>query len=283
MMPRSGTNWVYDILKTSEFTCDIGPVWEDNILNHTAGVKKLAKSIAGSWDPKWETRQIKLDVNMTQLQLEERIEKGIEAFIFDSIRKESVQKTPAWVLLKSPNAWETIPPRYLLSHNKCIILVRHPIALIQSGMKSFGWNLFGACFRYNAAAKSILQLRNSSQTIHYVKFEELGEDLNTLQHNLFQYLKIPIPEIDLNSLPVRGQSSTGSVSWESSDLKTVDKVHADQQQTPNLGLRGKIILCLCQNAAIELGYKPMAAPSRALQVAAKTLFSVFIILRKLKK
>ena len=82
MMPRTGTNWVHDLLKTSEFTCDVGPIWEDNILNQTAGIKQLAKSIVGSWNPKWKAGSIKLDVSKAQLKLEERIEQAIEAFIF---------------------------------------------------------------------------------------------------------------------------------------------------------------------------------------------------------
>lgn len=283
MMPRTGTNWVHDLLKTSEFTCDIGPIWEDNILNQTAGIKQLAKTIVTSWNPKWKAGSIKLDVSKAQLKLEERIEQAIEAFIIDSIRQESVQKTPAWVLLKAPNAWEAIPPSYLLRQNKCITLVRHPVALIQSGIKSFGWNLFGACLRYNTAASAVLQLRASSNNIHFVKFEELGEDLNKQVKRLFDFLDMPVPEVDYMSLGVRGKSTKSSISWGRSSMTTADKLDADQKASTHLSLRDKFIICVCQDSAIQLGYQPMQEmPSRIFQTIAKTLFQVFILLRKLK-
>lgn len=283
MMPRTGTNWVHDLLKTSEFTCDVGPIWEDNILNQTAGIKQLAKTIVSSWNSKWKAGSIKLDVAKAQRKIEERIEQAIEAFIIDSIRQESVQKTPAWVLLKAPNAWEAIPPSYLLRQNKCITLVRHPVALIQSGMKSFGWSLFGACLRFNTAADAVLQLRASSNNIHFVKFEELGEDLNKQVERLFDFLDMPVPEVDHMSLGVRGKSAKGSISWGRSSLTTADKLDADQKTSTRLSLHDKFILCVCQDSAIQLGYPPMQeAPSRIFQTAARTLFRVFILLRKLK-
>lgn len=92
MMPRTGTNWVYDILLQSDSIGDIGPIWEDNLLNQIEALERAAKMISGTWNPKWRAADEELSVQQLTDHLQKNLESGLEKFIVQQFRPGSCTK-----------------------------------------------------------------------------------------------------------------------------------------------------------------------------------------------
>jgi len=287
MMPRTGTNWVHNILQQSDSIGDIGPIWEDNLLNQIEVLERAAKMIAGTWNPKWRAADEELRVQQLTDHLQKNLESGLEKFIVQQFRPDSCTNKPDWLVLKSPNAFNVIPPLRLLHRNKCIILIRNPHDLISSGMSSFGWSLLGSCNRYIKASKSIIKLNNSFPQCTVISFEDLNEHFQESVQHLFTELDLPVPSIQFLNLAVRGQSSqkaSESISWTSNDLTTEEKIQNHLSRSNRLSyLQNAVISELCAPAGEALGYSfsTQKTPS-VVRWSIRVAFRSFCFVRKLK-
>lgn len=259
MMPRSGTNWLHDIILQSEHVGDIGPIWEDNILTQLGGVHSAADKLIQTWNQKWKAGDARLDSVELSRQLKYELEAGIERFLQHRIRRQSCKTgNPKWLVLKSPNSWQASEPIYLLEKNVCIIITRNPFDLIASGIRSFGWNLFGACIRYNAATKAICELKETPSNVLRISYEQLVQDLDGCIELIYSKLELTIPrEFDFSALRVRGQSKSNTghkVTWSKSELTTADKSKLPSSSIQLSSFQRAVIHTLCSDAATQLGY-----------------------------
>jgi len=288
MMPRTGTNWVYDILLQSDSIGDIGPIWEDNLLNQIEALERAAKMISGTWNPKWRAADEELSVQQLTDHLQKNLESGLEKFIVQQFRPGScTKKKPDWLVLKSPNAFKIVPPLQLLHRNKCIILIRNPHDLISSGMSSFGWSLLGSCNRYIKASKSIIKLNDTCPQCTVISFEGLNEQFQESVQLLYAELDLPVPSIQFLNLAVRGQSSkkaSESISWTSKDMTSEEKIQKHLSRGNRLSyLQNAVISELCAPAGEALGYSfsTQKTPS-VVRWGIRVAFRSFCFVRKLK-
>ena len=119
-------------------------------------------------------------------------------------------------------------PSQLLETSEWIVVVRNPVALIQSGMTAFGWSRLGAIENYRNATQDLSQLSESQFTL-VVRFEDLQSDWEKVAARIFDHLSIPNALRDTSRLPVRGQTlgkgQTSSWSSQTQDgLKAAKKV-----------------------------------------------------------
>lgn len=259
MMPRSGTNWLHDIILQSEHVGDIGPIWEDNVLTQLDGVHSAADQLVHTWNEKWKAGEARLDSVELSRQLKYELEGGVERFLQHQFRWKSCKTgNPKWLLLKSPNSWQASEPIYLLEKNVCIIITRNPFDLIASGIRSFGWNVFGACIRYNAATKAICGLMEIPSNVLRISYEQLLQDLDGCIELVYSKLGLAVPtQIDFSALHLRGQSKSNTgqkVTWSKSELTTADKSKLPSSSAELSSFQRAVIHTLCSDSATQLGY-----------------------------
>ena len=288
MMPRTGTNWAYDILMQSNHTGNIGPIWEDNLLNHVETLESAAKKIASSWDSKWKADHQKIEVLRLTESLQKNFELGLEKFIHQQFLTSSCEAdNPTYLILKSPNAWHIKPPKTLLQRNKCIILTRNPHDLIASGMASFGWRLFGACNRYIESTKAIVQLNDSCNQCLTISFEDLKENLCESAQQLYNYLDISLPSFDFSSLAVRGKSPTKKnekMTWTAQGITSKEQIQKDKTSKIFMSkIQHMVVSELCITAGKSLGYSFGAQKTpNVVRWGIRAAFRLFCFVRKLK-
>ena len=288
MMPRTGTNWVYNLLMQSDHVGDIGPIWEDNLLNHIAILEGAAQKIVSSWNPDWKAHHQKLEVKQLTESLQINLEFGIEKFILQQFRESSCKKDdPAYLVLKSPNAWQVIPPKMLLKRNKCIILIRNPHDLIASGISSFGWRLFGACNRYIQAAETIIHLNSESTQCLIISFEDLRDNLDQSVQRLYDQLELPVPSVDFLSLKVSGKSperKNEKVSWSAKSITSKEQIQKQTSKGMRLSkLQHTVVSEICGPAGNSLGYTSDADKTpNVVRWSIRFAFHSFCFLKKLK-
>jgi Sulfotransferase family len=192
--PRSGTNFLWDLLRVHpDLSAPRAPVNEDFLVKHSDHLARYAADVRRHWK-KWDRSE---DIPNEILA---SLGRGLLEFMQEDPNERLITKTPTVVNLKHFHA--------LFPQAQLILLVRDGRAVVDSGMRSFGWDLDTAAHRWKVAADEIKRFEKSNvRPYHLVRYEELLHDLEGTIKQILEFLDLDITAYDFEgatSLPVRG-------------------------------------------------------------------------------
>lgn len=222
VMPRSGTNFLKDLV---ELHPDCGfagpPLVEDYLVPSTNWLVKYVKSVAKDWNDLGRG----VDYSSLEEELGHFLGNGLVSFLQSKIaEKRMLTKTPSVCNIK--NFFKLFPKARLL------ILVRDGRAVVESGVKSFGWQYEDAFHEWAEAASSIIEFDRVHKASNYqyliVRYEEVWNNLEEAVTRILNFLDLDREKYDLEkalNLPVRGSSTvrsdSGKMLW-----KAVEKTQS---------------------------------------------------------
>jgi protein-tyrosine sulfotransferase len=204
ILPRCGTNYLSDLLCVHPDCAPPAPIWEDFLICHSDLLDDYVDTVADRWSPRWSVDEA------TRRDLAAKIGGGLLSFLSERTGgKRLVAKTPRVDNLDRffrymPNA-------------KLLILVRDGRSVLESGIKSFGWNRDAATHWLAEAARAILELQAAASgatwgdRVHLVRYESLWTSTNETVGEILRFLDLDASRYDFggaDSLPIRGSSAT---------------------------------------------------------------------------
>jgi len=220
IMPRCGTNFLSNLLLLHPDCVPRDTVWEDFTIAHADLLKRYSNRVVQNWDPVWGVSE------QTRDEFNHSLGSGIASFLtLHSRGHRVVSKTPRVDNLEL--FFHFFPTAPLL------ILVRDGRAILESGIRSFGWNREANLHRLASAANSIIDFRRDhdgkSHRYRIVKYEDLWQKPAQEMRAILDFLDLPTADYDFEKaaqLPIRGSSDLmhqddKSVHWDPVD-KTPD-------------------------------------------------------------
>ena len=199
--PRSGTNFLSDLLCLHPDCAAPAPIFEDHLTYHADLLIQYAKNVSQSWRPSWN---ISKDL---QASLSSSLGNGLIEFL--SLRvgdNRLVTKTPSVRNLQ--HFFTAFPGAHLL------VLVRDGRDVVESMVRGFAVNPEWAMRRWAEAARTILHFQESNPNTDskylIVRYEDLVESLQTELRKILVFLGLNVETYDFESathLPVRGSST----------------------------------------------------------------------------
>lgn len=214
IMQRSGTNFIKDVVQLHP---DCGfpghPLVEDFLAQNTEWLVRYTRSVAQDWNSLGRINKedgSPVDFMPLEEELSVCLGNGIISFLQSRIGdKRLLTKTPSVRDLK--HFFKFFPKARL------IIVVRDGRAVVESGVKSFGWQYEKGFQEWADAARSILEFDKIYQYSDYkyliVRYEDVWNNLEIEVKKILRFLELDIETYDLKTalnLPVRGSSTVRS-------------------------------------------------------------------------
>jgi len=214
ILPRCGTNFLSELLCLHPDCAPSAPVPEDFLVAHTDLLDRYIDKVHKRWNPSWDTE------GTVRGLLAASLGSGLTSFLADQAEaKRVVAKTPRVENLG--RFFRFFPDARLL------ILVRDGRAVLESGIKSFGWHRDSALHRLAGAARTIHEFdvagRDSPWRDRYriVRYEDLWTNLQDEMREILKFLELDSDRYDFSAaknLPIRGSSTvrqdgSGDMHW----------------------------------------------------------------------
>lgn len=215
ILPRSGTNYLWDLLRLHPACAPARPpVREDLFLEHSDHLADFVTSVRASWDPRWGTFPDDIDH-----QLLESLGNGLLSFLSEDRSRRLLTKSPS---VRHIGRFFSFFPT-----SRLLILVRDGRSVVQSCMRTFGWDLDRGARSWARAADEIRAFtrrvpRNRADRFLLVRYEDLIADLGGSLSRILGFLELDERRFDWDAaarLPVRGSSmylgaGHDSIHWE---------------------------------------------------------------------
>ena len=195
---RSGTNFVFQLLRLHPDLAAGRPIREDRFLEHADDLFRFVESVKSAWNPDWGIPE---DIDD---QLLGCIGNGLVSFLVGEPQKRLVVKNPS---VRNLGRFFSLFPTARL-----VVLLRDGRSVVQSGMASFGWDLAFGAQRWAEAAEEIVEFkRNSDEPSRFliVRYEDLLTDLRPQMERLLDFCRLDRSSFDFERaarLPVYGSS-----------------------------------------------------------------------------
>ena len=197
---RSGTNFLFDLVRLHP-DCGAPSInWEDFLVHHSDALVRYVNSIFRGWRRRGTAQEVE-DL------LYEQLGNGLISVLTSRIKaKRVVTKTPS---VRNLNYFFKIFPRAYL-----LILVRDGRAVVESRVRTFGESYETAMRRWTNGADTILRFRQSTDGLHanclVVRYEDLWNKPEEELRRIFAVVGLDADKYDFNAainLPVRGSST----------------------------------------------------------------------------
>jgi len=221
MMHRTGSNLLINLLALHP-DCVVHEISEDFLTSELTHLSKYVKSVTRHWNPKWLADDV--DVRMRYA-----LGRGLKDYLADNLANHGIDPNESTnhkiLATKTPSVEGLQDFRSFFPDACLIILVRDGRAVVESGVRSFGWNFDDACRRWSAAAIEIgifsRNDKNPSRTM-IIRYEDLMMDRINLINKLFNSLGLDSDSVStekLINIPVTGSSElieagAKSLHWE---------------------------------------------------------------------
>jgi protein-tyrosine sulfotransferase len=201
LTPRTGTNYLWDLLCLHP-ACAPGrdPIREDFFLEHAHLLARFVRDVSGKWDPRWGTV-----TEQTLAELHASLGTALLDFLSTDEDRRLVTKNPS--VAGIDQVFTFFPTAQL------IILGRDGRAVVESCVRTFGWDFDLAARRWAVAASRAMRFLDGRATddpvVRLVRYEDLVADPGRQLTNLFAFLGLDIADYDFSAaeqLPVRGSS-----------------------------------------------------------------------------
>jgi hypothetical protein len=205
ILMRSGTNFLYDLLRLHP-DCDAStPVPEDFLVHCADLLVEYVDSVSSNWRSHW-------GVEVNQDILRQCLGKGLISFVTWRVGEDDA-RTRKRIIARTPSVrnlelfFELFPRAHLL------ILVRDGRAVVESSVKSFGANYETMMRHWAKAAQTIVRVdqshRDSNSKYLIVRYEDLYVNMQAELLRIFAFLGLGADAYDFDaaaSLPVKGSS-----------------------------------------------------------------------------
>ncbi len=212
MTPRSGTNYLSELLCVHPDCKAPAPLLEDYLLHHAHQLASYVNSVSGSWQPRWGVDRSHED------QLWRCLGNGLINFL-------AAHAGAGRLVTKTPSARNIHYFCRLFPDARLPLLIRDGRAVVESAARSFGVNHDWWMHQWSRAARTILDFENSaaSSRCNYriVRYEALCDNLQTELPDILMFAGLNSADYDFDAasdLPVRGSSDQSvprehSVDW----------------------------------------------------------------------
>lgn len=221
VMPRSGTNYLWDLI-CSHPDCAPArePIHEDLFLQHAHLLEAYTGAVQRAWDPAWGVFADDLPAKLSA-----SLGDGLISFLWVERTRRLVTKSPS---VRNLTLFFRLFPQARL-----LILIRDGRSAVQSAMTTFNWDFDTAAHLWSEGAEEIRQFdqahRDSGLSYRIVRYEDLVDDVEPVMAELLDFLDLDRDRFDFAAaagLPVRGSSvlfgpGRAAVNWE-----PVEKDHA---------------------------------------------------------
>lgn len=267
ILPRCGTNFLMDLLCSHPDCAPPAPIWEDFLVTHADLLARYVDRVSQRWNRRWGEIDSLRDQLMTHLGV------GLTSFLDErSGAGRTATKTPRvenleWFFKLFPKA-------------PLVILVRDGRSVVESGIRTFGWNREWATHKWVEAADRILEFdrkhRKTDARYRIVRYEDLCENLEKELRGILDFVGLDADLYDFEAasqLPVRGSSTIredgSEVHWKPvAKPKNFDPVSRYSHWTRAKHERFNWI---AGQSLERLGYTPQRVPSASALWAAWNL------------
>ena len=202
IMPRSGTNYLWDLLCLHPDCARARPpINEDFLLECSDHLVGYTQEVRERWDPMWGIFSDDLGPRFRK-----SLGDGLISYLWDDRERRLVTKTPS---VRHIDRFFTFFP-----HARLIVLIRDGRSVAQSCMSTFGWDFDRAARNWAAAAEELARFeaehRYPAARYLRVRYEDLVDDLKGSISRILGFLELEQGTFDLeaaDALPVRGSSS----------------------------------------------------------------------------
>ncbi len=200
-LPRSGTNYAWDLLRLHP-DCSPGrsPLWEDYVVKNVHHLDVFMDALHASWDPVWGPS------GHHRPDLSRHLGTALLDFLSVDPHRRLVTKSPTLENLES--FFEFFPQSHV------VLLLRDGRDVVRSGMKTFGWQLEDAAAAWAAGVDRMLTFAERADIPHtqrsVVRYEDLHRRPRKAMARLLQAVGLPLECYDFAaaaSLPIRGSST----------------------------------------------------------------------------
>jgi Sulfotransferase family len=196
---RSGTNFLYDLIRLHPDCGTLAVNWEDVSIAQAEHLVRYVEIVARSW------RRHGADAGV-EAMLYEHLGNGIISVLSSHVKgNRLITKGP---FVRNLNYFFKLFPRAYL-----LILVRDGRAVVESRVKSFGQRYEFGMRHWARGADAILRFdqmaRGSQLNYVIVKYEDLCNNLENELRRIFGFVGLDTKKYDFaaaNNLPVRGSS-----------------------------------------------------------------------------
>ncbi len=214
VMPRSGTNYLWDLL-CSHPDCVPArePIHEDLFLQHAHLLEAYAAAVQRAWDPAWGT----FGEDLAE-KIRASLGDGLVSFLWVDRDRRLVTKSPS--VRNLTRFFNFFPQARLL------ILIRDGRSAVQSATTTFMWDFDTAAHLWAEGAEEIRQFdcahQGSGLAYRIVRYEDLIDDLEPTMAEILDFLDLDRDRFDFAAaahLPVRGSSAffgpgRATVNWD---------------------------------------------------------------------
>lgn len=200
-LPRSGTNFLWDLLRQHPHVAPgRPPIWESYLLKNAGPLIDFAREAQRSWDPVWGPTE------HLRPELLRHLGDALVRFMTVEPGRRTLTKSPS--IANLDHFFDLFPRAHL------VLLIRDGRDVVQSGMATFGWTLEGAARWWAKEIDAIARFERDRHPTDYhyrlVRYEDLVEDWPGELERLLKHLDLPLELFDVDAaarLPLRGSSS----------------------------------------------------------------------------
>lgn len=220
IMPRSGTNFFYDLLLLHpECTKSFRALSEVYSFVYAHHLNDYVNDLYGKWEGLWGWNE---KWHQTYGQNGERLKEpllhaigeSLDNFLLQRFEHESIESEensdvePTVAVARTPSV-EGLNYVNQLTDAKVVIIVRDGRSVVESGMRSFGWWFEDATHRWLNAARLILDVAENNPQMLYVRYEDLLNEKKASElKKIFTFIGVDPDNYDYETeLAVRGSSS----------------------------------------------------------------------------
>ena len=180
---RSGTNFLFHLLCLHPDCDHGGPIWENYLLSRADDLVSYVESFYQEWNPEWN---VEGEIGPPDALLS-HIGDGLIAFLNRQRRLDSLAR----LVTKSPSVQNLGCFFRLFPRAPLLIVVRDGRAVVESGMRSFGWSFEASARSWADAARIIIGMcqRASPPDNRFlmVRYEDLFSAPEPQLRRIFDY------------------------------------------------------------------------------------------------
>jgi hypothetical protein len=201
LTPRTGTNYLWDLLCLHP-DCAPGrePIREDLFLDSADRILDYVDTVRGRWDPDWGV-------------VDEELEAQLLASLGDALLRFLTVDPSRRLVTKNPSVTNIKHVFRLFPDAQVLVLVRDGRAVVESCVRTFGWDFDLACRRWAEAANEALEFlaaRDADDpSVRLIRYEDLVAQSKETVSELLLFLRLDQDRYDFSGaeqLPVRGSS-----------------------------------------------------------------------------